>query len=93
MPNSTQSTWENKVSHYQAVLYSVFGVGTAVLGFELRASNIPGRWLYHLSHDSSPFCFGLCFRVSWLALDHDSPSYVSQVARIRGVPHHTWLVC
>jgi hypothetical protein len=50
-----------------------------ILGFELRASCLLGRWLYHLSHPPALFCIGYFQdRVSrtvcpWLASNCDPP--------------------
>jgi hypothetical protein len=65
-----------------------------ILEFELRTLHL---YSYHLSHDTSPFCFSyfsdrsLCFCLG-LASDCEPSTSASSIAGITGVPYHIQLV-
>jgi hypothetical protein len=78
-------------------LFFFFWVVVVVLGFELRASHLLGRFL-SLEPCPSPFFAVVIFHIGshvfhlGLASDHDPPTYTFCIAGITSTHHHTWFV-
>jgi hypothetical protein len=83
---------------YGTWLYNkVFHLFLVILGFELRALCLLGRWSYKLSHTPSPFLLHFSDRFSCFllmaSLNCNPPTYALGVSGFIDLSHHDRFVC